>query len=154
MREEGRERGDWVRREARSCGGGEGEIAWRGAAITIDTVLRSRSARRQDHDRCGAVIAIGAKARSRSVRCCDYQTRFKREREIEKERDRWRELRTRQRKLDGEILPLLTLPTLSSFSLSLPFRCVCESFFLSLFLLLRVCELLSLRVSVPEVIWR
>ena len=32
--------------------------------------------------------------------------------------------------------PLLTLPTLSSFSLSLPFRCICESFFLSL----RVCE--------------
>ena len=33
-------------------------------------------------------------------------------------------------------------------------RCICESFFLSLFLPLRVCELLSLRVSVPEVIWR
>ena len=32
--------------------------------------------------------------------------------------------------------------------------CVCESFFLSLFLPLRDCELLSLRVSVPKVIWR
>ena len=50
--------------------------------------------------------------------------------------------------------PLLTLPTLSSFSLSLSFRYVCESFFLSLFLPLRVCEFLSLRIWVPEVIWR
>ena len=110
----------------------------------------------------------GAVLRSRSVRRQD-QTRFKREREIEKERD-WRcELRTRRRELDYAISslclglgrdlaaasgvgPVLSLPTLSSFSLSLPFCCICESFFLSLFLPLHVCELLSLHVSVPEVI--
>ena len=58
-----------------------------------------------------AAIAIGAKARLQSARCCDDQTRF-------------------------------TLPTLSLLSLSL--CCSVESFFLSLFL--------PLRVSVPEVI--
>ena len=49
--------------------------------------------------RRGSVIAIGTKARSRSVRCCSDQTRFKREREIEKKRDRRCEL-------DGTISPL------------------------------------------------
>ena len=76
LREEGRERGNWVRRKARSRGGGEGEIV-----------------------RCSAASAISAKARSRSARCCDDQTRFKREREIEKERDRRHELRTQRRDL-------------------------------------------------------
>ena len=36
----------------------------------------------------------------------DDQTRFKREREIEKERDRWCKLRTRWPELDGAISPL------------------------------------------------
>ena len=57
----------------------------------------------------------------------DDQTRFKREREIKKERDRWRELRTWRRELDGAILPLrlglghcsLSLLSLLSLSLSL-----------------------------------
>ena len=40
LREEGRERGNWVRRKARSRDGGEGEITRRSAAIAIDTVLR------------------------------------------------------------------------------------------------------------------
>ena len=92
-------------------------------------------ARRWDRDRCEGKIVIGAKARSRLVRCCDDQTRFKREREIKKERDRRHEL-------NG---------TMSLLRLRLG-HCVCESFFLSLFLPLRVCELFSLRVSVPEVI--
>ena len=83
----------------------------------------------------------GAVLRLRSVRCCDDQTRFKREREIEKERDRWRDLAAA-----SGVGPLLTLPTLFSFSLSLPFCCVSESFFLSLFLPFRVCEFLSLHV--------
>ena len=43
LREEGRERGDWVQRKARSCDGGEGEIMRRSAAIMIGAVLQSRS---------------------------------------------------------------------------------------------------------------
>ena len=51
LREEGRERGDWVRREARSRG----------------AVLRQRSTRRRDRDRCGVVmIRPGSKGRGRS----------------------------------------------------------------------------------------
>ena len=69
LREEGREIGDWVRWGARSRGGGEGEIAQRGAAIAIDAktrlqltqcFARSRSVLREiaidalrDHDRRG-----------------------------------------------------------------------------------------------------
>uniref|UniRef100_A0A7N2REG2 KIB1-4 beta-propeller domain-containing protein n=1 Tax=Quercus lobata TaxID=97700 RepID=A0A7N2REG2_QUELO len=52
-------RGDWARREARSRGGGEGEIVRRGAAIAIGVMLQSRSARRQDHDRREGEITIG-----------------------------------------------------------------------------------------------
>ena len=100
----------------------------------------------------------GAVLQSRSARCCDDQTRFKREREIKKERDRRRELRTRQHDLAAAsgVGSLLTLPTLSSFSLSLchSTASMSHSFSLSLFLPLSVCELLSLRVSVLEVIWR
>ena len=40
LREEGRERGNWVRRKARSRDGGEGEITRCSAAIAIDAVLR------------------------------------------------------------------------------------------------------------------
>ena len=49
--------------------------------------------------RCNAAIAIGAMLQSRSTRCCDDQTQFKREREIEKERDRRHKLRTQRRDL-------------------------------------------------------
>ena len=99
LREKGRERGAWVRQEARSR----------------SVVLRSRLARRRDHDRCNAAaIRPDSKGRGRS----------------------------RKREIDGANLTARSR------------RCVCESFFLSLFLPLRVSELLFLRVSVPEVIWR
>ena len=117
LREEGREKGDWVWRKARSRGKGEGEIARRGAAIAIDKKVRSRSARRWDRDwHSAATIRPGSKGRGRS----------------------------RKREIGGAISPL---------RLGLG-RCLCKSFFFSLFLPLHVCELLSLRVSIPKVIWR
>ena len=115
LREEGREKGDWVR----SRGGGEGEIV----------------RRRQDQAALESIFAW-------SARCCDQQDRC----EL---RTPWCELgerersvaRTRRRNLVAAsgVGLLLTLPTLS-----LLFCCVCESFFLSLFLPLHICEFLSL----------
>ena len=49
--------------------------------------------------RHGAAIAIDAVLRSQLTWCCDDQTQFKWEREIEKERNRQHELRTRRRNL-------------------------------------------------------
>ena len=76
LREEGRERGNWVQRKVRSHDGGKGKITRRSAAITIDV-----------------------KARWRSTRYYVDQTQFKREREIEKERDQRHKLRTQRRDL-------------------------------------------------------
>ena len=104
--------------------------------IKSDQIERRRKRERQlgstrgEIARRGAAIAIGTKARSRSARCCNDQTRSK------------GRGRSRKREIG------------SANSTTRSRRCVCESFFLSLFLPLRVCELLSLLVSVPEVIWR
>ena len=91
----------------------------------------------------------------------DDQTRFKREKEIEKERDRRCELRTWCRELDGAILPLhlglghcsLSLLSLLSLSLStVPLRLwVLLSLSLSLFACLWVP--LFAHLWVLEVIW-
>ena len=55
MREEGRERGDWVRRGARSHGGGEGEIGVVLCKIAIDASRdRDRRGASRDRDRRSA----------------------------------------------------------------------------------------------------
>ena len=80
------------RKRERRLGSTKGEVArrrWR----------RDHATQCCNHDRRGAAIAIDAKARSRSTQCCDDQTQFKRESEIEKERDRRHELRTQLRDL-------------------------------------------------------
>ena len=83
---------------------------------------QDRAAQCCDCDWHEGEIVIGAKARSRSVRCCDDQTWFKREREIEKARDWWRELNGMISPLRSKVRPLC-LWVILSLSLS-PFACL------------------------------
>ena len=142
LREKGRERGAWVRQEARSR----------------DAVLRSRLARRRDRDRHGASRdrdrakrrrrqdrdRRGAlQSRSRSTHPAIATGMVLREIVINASCDRDRRGASRDRdRRKGEI-------TINGQSFSL-YAYVSRSF--SLFLPLHVCELLSLCVSVPEVI--
>ena len=133
LREEGRERGNWVRR---------------GAAI--GTKARSRSARCFARSRSREA---SVKARLRSTRCFAIKIAIDASRDRDRhgasrdcvdascDCDRRGASRDRDRR-EGEI-------TIDDRSFSL-YAYVSRSF--SLFLPLRVCELLSLRVSVPEVI--
>ena len=112
------------RKRERRLGSTKGEITRRNAAIAIGAMLQSQSARCYNHDRRDAA----------TIRLSSKG----------KGRSRKREIDGTNWELNGAISPL---------RLGLG-RCICESFFLSLFLPLHVCELLSLHVSVPKVIWR
>ena len=104
------------RKRERQLGSTRGEITRRGTAIAIGAVLWSRSMRRRDRDRHDAAM-IRPSSKGRG-------------------RSRKREIGSANWELNGAISPL---------RLGLG-RCVCESFFLSLFF--------PLHVSVPEVFWR